>query len=74
MNITKKDIKKVLLDPTVHSSVLFARTMIYVKRAQYKDQDIYFNALNETIEDLDKILFLIAQLNLEEQEKYNETK
>lgn len=74
MNITKKDIKKVLLDPTVHSSIHFARSMVWIKRDQYKDQGIYFDTLTETIEDLDKILFLIAQLNLEEQEKYNETK
>ena len=74
MITTKKDIKKVLLDPTVHSSVHLARSMVWIKRDEYKDQDIYFNALNETIEDLDKILFLIAQLNLEEEDKYNETK
>ena len=67
MNITKKDIKKVLLDPTVRSSVDFARTMVMLKRIDYKDQDVYYEALNDVIEDLDKILFLIAQLNLEEE-------
>lgn len=74
MITTKKDIKKVLLHPTVRSSVDFARTMVMLKRIDYKDQDVYYEALNEVIEDLDKILFLIAELNLEEQEKTNETK
>ena len=69
MKTTKKQIKKVLLDPRVHSSVTLARACVGIKRDQYKDECIYYEALDEVVEDLDKILFLIAQLNLEEEEK-----
>ena len=68
MITTKKDIKKVLLYPTVRSSLCLARDLVWLKRSDYKDQDVYYEALNEVIEDLDSILFLIAQLNLEEEE------
>lgn len=67
METNKKQITKVLLDPRVQESVNLARICVWIKRDEYKDQGFYFDYLNEVIEDLDKVLFLIAQLNLEEE-------
>ena len=69
MKTTKKQITKVLLDPRVHYSLDFGRKSVQLKRNEYKYNSLYCEILDEVIEDFDKILFLIAQLNLEEEEK-----
>lgn len=68
MKTTKKQIKKVLFFPRLHTSLVLAREVVKIKRDQYKGQYIYYEALDEVIEDLDNVLFLIAQLKLEEKE------
>lgn len=57
-----KYIEKVLLDPRVLDSVCLAYANIETVLDKYKEIDVYQDILKETMEDLDKIIFLIKQL------------
>lgn len=55
-------IKKVLLEPRVLDSVCLAYANIETMLDKYKEIDVYQDILKETMEDLNKIIFLIKQL------------
>ena len=62
--IVKKTLESVLLDPRVPDSLKLARENIKELLKKYESIDVYTEVLKETIEDLDKIIFLIDQMNL----------
>lgn len=55
-------IKKVLLNPRVLESLCLAHANITTVFDKYKEIDVYQEILKETLEDLDKVIFLIKQL------------
>lgn len=61
------DVKEVLLDPRVLDSLTLARENIVSILKKYESIDVYTDILKETIEDLDKIRFLIGTLRMEEE-------
>lgn len=63
--IVKKTLESVLLDPRVPDSLKLARENIKIVLKKYEAIDVYTEVLKETIEDLDKIIFLIEQMKLE---------
>lgn len=58
----KKTLESVLLDPRVSDSLKLSRENIKQILKKYEAIDVYTEVLKETIEDLDKIIFLIEQM------------
>ena len=62
VNFLLNAVERTFLDPRVEGSLGLAKANIQTVMERYKELDVYTEILEETIEDLDKVLFFIKQL------------